>query len=120
MAKTEYKVGEIFQFGLKTLKCVEGTSCKECMFYLDVWDSFCLHNDHIEYVGPCVKKYRKDRTDVIFIEVEETDKQEGDKMKQTLEEAAHLFAESRSSGSMFPAYYDGFMAGAEWKLNQPE
>lgn len=26
-------------------------------------------------------------------------------MKQTVEEAAHSFAESRSSGSLFPAYY---------------
>lgn len=37
------------------------------------------------------------------------------KMKQTVEEAAHLFAETRSSGSTFPAYYHGFMAGAEWQ-----
>ncbi len=36
-------------------------------------------------------------------------------MKQTLEEAAHSFAESRSSGSAFPAYYQGFIAGAEWQ-----
>ena len=36
-------------------------------------------------------------------------------MKQTLEEAAHSFAESRSSGSSFPAYYQGFIAGAEWQ-----
>jgi len=36
-------------------------------------------------------------------------------MKQTVEEAAHLFAEARSSGSTFPAYYHGFMAGAEWQ-----
>ena len=28
-------------------------------------------------------------------------------MKQTLEETAHSFAESRSSGSLFPAYYQG-------------
>ncbi len=35
-------------------------------------------------------------------------------MKQTLEEAAHSFAESRSSGSAFSAYYQGFVAGAEW------
>ena len=35
-------------------------------------------------------------------------------MGQTIEEAAHLFAESRSSGSAFPAYYQGFIAGAEW------
>ena len=37
---------------------------------------------------------------------------------QTVEEAAHLFAESRSSGSAFPAYYQGFIAGAEWQAKQ--
>lgn len=36
-------------------------------------------------------------------------------MRQTAEEAAHLFAESRSSGSAFPAYYHGFIAGTEWE-----
>lgn len=39
-------------------------------------------------------------------------------MRQTVEEAAHLFAESRSSGSVFPAYYHGFIAGAEWQAKQ--
>lgn len=39
-------------------------------------------------------------------------------MRQTVEEAAHLFAESRSSGSAFPAYYQGFIAGAEWQSCQ--
>lgn len=39
-------------------------------------------------------------------------------MRQTVEEAAHLFAESRSSGSAFPAYYQGFIAGAEWQAKQ--
>lgn len=39
-------------------------------------------------------------------------------MEQTLEEAAHSFAESRSSGSAFPAYYAGFIAGAEWQAKQ--
>jgi hypothetical protein len=39
-------------------------------------------------------------------------------MKQTLEKAAHSFAESRSSGSMFPAYYMGFIDGAEWQSKQ--
>jgi hypothetical protein len=38
--------------------------------------------------------------------------------RQTVEEAAHLFAESRSSGSAFPAYYQGFIAGAEWQAKQ--
>lgn len=39
-------------------------------------------------------------------------------MRLTVEEAAHLFAESRSSGSVFPAYYQGFIAGAEWQAKQ--
>lgn len=39
-------------------------------------------------------------------------------MKQKIEEAAHSFAESRSSGSLFPAYYQGFIAGADWQSKQ--
>ena len=39
-------------------------------------------------------------------------------MKQTLEEAAHSYAESRSSGSAYPAFYQGFIAGAEWKAEK--
>lgn len=39
-------------------------------------------------------------------------------MGQTVEEAAHFFAESRSSGSAFPAYYHGFIAGAEWQAKK--
>ena len=38
--------------------------------------------------------------------------------RQTVEEAAHFFAESRSSGSAFHAYYHGFIAGAEWQAKQ--
>lgn len=41
-------------------------------------------------------------------------------MGQTVEEAAHFFAESRSSGSALPAYYHGFIAGAEWKSKQSQ
>ena len=113
MAKTEYKVGETFQFGLKTLKCVEAEkNCEGCIL-TDI-------ENCNEFVGSCYPNTREDHKDVIFIEVEETNKQEGDEIKQTVEEAAHLFAESRSSGSMFPAYYDGFIAGTEWKSNQSE
>lgn len=36
-------------------------------------------------------------------------------MKQTLEEVAHSYAESRSSGSAYPAFYQGFIAGGEWE-----
>lgn len=39
-------------------------------------------------------------------------------MRLTAEEAARFFAESRSSGSAFPAYYHGFIAGAEWQAKQ--
>ena len=39
-------------------------------------------------------------------------------MGQTVEEAAHFFAESSSSGSALPAYYHGFIAGAEWQAKQ--
>lgn len=39
-------------------------------------------------------------------------------MKHTLEEEAHSYAESRSSGSAYPAFYQGFIAGAEWKEKQ--
>lgn len=38
-------------------------------------------------------------------------------MKQTVEEAAHSFAVAISGGSLFPAYYKGFIAGANWRIN---
>lgn len=46
MAKAECKVGETFQFGLKTLKCVEGTSCKRCMFDSD------MRMERVYYINP--------------------------------------------------------------------
>lgn len=115
MAKTEFEVGETFQFGLKTLKCVEAVEgCYGCALR----DIECIDLD--AFIGTCASIGRSDNKQVIFIEAKETNKQEGDKMKQTVGEAAHSFAESRSSGSMFPAYYDGFIAGAEWELNKHE
>ena len=76
MAKTEYKVGETFQFGLKTLKCVEqdwGT-CDNCFLQLFSENGCGFLNDHV--VGHCSKFFREDDNSVIFIEVEETDKQD--------------------------------------------
>lgn len=73
MTKTEYKVGETFQFGLKTLKCVdngEEEGCDNCIFH----DMKCVDLD--EFTGPCAKGLREDGKRVAFIEVEETDKQE--------------------------------------------
>lgn len=95
------------------MMCVEAEeNCEGCILI--------NNEDCNEFVGSCYPNTREDHKYVIFIEVEETDKQEGDEMKQTVEEAAHSFAESRSSGSMFTAYYDGFVEGAEWKSNQYE
>nr|DAS27142.1 MAG TPA: hypothetical protein [Caudoviricetes sp.] len=76
MEKTEYKVGETFQFGLKTLKCVEGNGnyCANCFLqqFAEYGCDFLI--DYV--VGYCSKLLRTDDNDVIFIEVEETDKQE--------------------------------------------
>lgn len=67
MAKTEYKVGETFQFGLKTLKCVEGyDNCVGCAIASLI--------DCHKFIGECSAHLREDFRDVIFIEVEETDK----------------------------------------------
>lgn len=65
MAKTEYKVGETFQFGLKTLKCVHDKiyECENCA--LRSIDNDCEH-----FVGPCTANSRTDGLAVIFIEVE--------------------------------------------------
>lgn len=68
MTKTEYKVGETFQFGLKTFKCVEHGYCHECVLQkIDECNYF---------VGECDEFNRTDKKNVTFIEVEETDKQE--------------------------------------------
>lgn len=73
MAKTEYKVGETFQFGLKTLKCVdiEDRWCYNCVFK----NMRCMVIVN-KFTGPCAAISREDRKSVSFIEVEETDKQE--------------------------------------------
>lgn len=69
MAKTEFEVGETFQFGLKTLKCVEAEeNCTGCVIASLM--------DCNKFVGECSPHCREDFRDVIFIEIEETDKQE--------------------------------------------
>lgn len=62
----EYKIGEVFQFGKKKLKCIKGTRCSKCaMSDLGIggcdWAS--------KYVGACTPKDRADHTEVIFVEV---------------------------------------------------
>lgn len=66
----EYKVGEVFQFGKKKLKCVEDTgdnSCDGCIFF-DVSDAC---KDLPQFIGECHYLNRSDRNSVIFIEVKE-------------------------------------------------
>lgn len=69
MKKKEYKIGETFQFGLKTLKCVEAVEgCYGCALR----DIECIDLD--TFIGTCTSIGRSDNEQVIFIEVKETDK----------------------------------------------
>lgn len=62
----EYKVGEVFQFGKKKLKCVEGM-CDKCVFL----GKRCSVVS--KYTGECMGDVRTDGCSVCFIEVEEED-----------------------------------------------
>lgn len=67
MEKKEFKIGEVFQFGLVKLR-VERTncgSCEECFFR----NLNCFELSDI--VGPCFCHDREDNTEVIFKKVEE-------------------------------------------------
>lgn len=66
----EYKVGEVFQFGKKKLKCVQGMKCSECAMS-DLELDGCELMSH--YLGACEKRDRSDHTGVMFIEVKEED-----------------------------------------------
>lgn len=68
MAKKEFKVGEVFQFGLIKLKVVPSNGyCKKCFL-----DGICeYYGQCIKLVGECCMDHREDKTDVIFVKVEE-------------------------------------------------
>ena len=63
--KTEYNIGEVFSFGLKTLQCVselpESDVCKGCVFQD-------LNECPTGFVGPCDRESRSDKQDIIFVE----------------------------------------------------
>ena len=61
----EYKVGEVFQFGRKKLKCVEVAhlDCANCILA----STFPCN----EFVGECAPYARQDKKNTIFIEVKE-------------------------------------------------
>lgn len=71
MPKKEFEIGEEFQHGLTTLKCVEATDinniCKGCVF--SNIDSMCRCLAD-KTIGPCGGLARKDGKSVIFIKVE--------------------------------------------------
>lgn len=67
MSKKEFKVGEVFQCGLVKLKCIKYCGiiqkCDACFFgYTE-----CSH----KILGSCSKINREDKTDVIFVKVED-------------------------------------------------
>ena len=66
--KKEFKVGEVFQCGLVKLRCEKGycCSCDKCYFK----DKGNCH-EFFDFSGSCYASEREDKTDVIFVKVEE-------------------------------------------------
>lgn len=63
MKKKEFKVGEVFQCGLIKLKCVkDDNSCDHCYF-----KGVCKY----EVTGGCCSEDREDKTNVVFVKVED-------------------------------------------------
>lgn len=72
MAKTEFEINEVFQLGLTKVKCVKQQAhypflCLGCCINSNNCPSF----DGNDFVGHCAADKRKDKTNVIFIRVEE-------------------------------------------------
>lgn len=63
--KTEFKVGETFQFGLDILKCVSSTGTQGCD------DCFLGPYNTCRHCGDCDRSERSDNQDVIFIKIGE-------------------------------------------------
>lgn len=71
MKKKEFQVGEIIKLGFITLKVEQGdgVNCNKC-FFSRICNQKC-EKDVIEMVGGCVPSEREDKTDVIFVKVED-------------------------------------------------
>lgn len=72
MAKKEFKVGEIFQFGFAKLKVEKSDEklcdqCESCFMYDYMYNCRLF----IDIIGSCEAKHREDKTDVIFVKVED-------------------------------------------------
>lgn len=70
MPRKEFKVGEVFQCGLIKLRCEEsritGSCCEGCFFHFS-----CFKETTENIAGPCARTHRNDKTDVIFVKVED-------------------------------------------------
>lgn len=69
MTKKEFKVGETFQCGLVKLKVVKQENIGTCTGCDLVGLEYCTAVQ--EFIGSCYRAEREDKTDVIFIKVEE-------------------------------------------------
>ena len=70
MSKKEFKIGETFQLGFFKIKVVEqddGELCEGC--FINEVKGTC--GDYKDLVGSCLKNMREDKTDVVFLKVEE-------------------------------------------------
>lgn len=67
----ERKIGEIIEIKGKKYKCTVGWNCKECVF--DYKDKNGIYHcaEFGEIIDKCAGLARKDKTGVIFVEVEE-------------------------------------------------
>ena len=68
MQKKEFKVGEVFQFGIVKLKCVKDADyyCRDC--YFSKFTGPCKEFEDI--VGNCLAEKGNDKTDVIFVKID--------------------------------------------------
>lgn len=72
MKNKEYSIGEEFEYEGVRLKCVKDVSeipCNGCYFDVEEFPCFC-RIDFPERIE-CLGFKRKDKTDVVFVEVEE-------------------------------------------------
>ena len=95
----ERKIGETFEFEGKTYVTQEGEGCKNCAFE----DEDCCSVIRSKFTGECAPTLRTDHKPVIFVEVDEEEKDksssiEEDSRKETksiLEEAIEIVNGSR-------------------------
>lgn len=69
MAKTEFKVGEVFLCGLVKLRVVKSEKAGTCAGYDLLGLEYCTAVQ--EFIGSCYRSDREDKTNVIFVKVEE-------------------------------------------------